>query len=123
MEFSRTKLRVVQNIGLMDRGVRVLVGILLLVGGVVSMVMIDANIWAPYAMLLSIYPLLTSGLGWDPLYAMFGARTCSVESGRNQCGTLPYEVDASLGNKPIPDTEHDHSLYGSQHAPKNKTSG
>jgi hypothetical protein len=120
MEFIRTKLRVVQNIGLMDRGVRLLIGILLLGGGVMSMYMIDENSWAPYAMLLSIYPLLTSGLGWDPLYTMFGFRTCTVESGRNQCGTLPYEVDARLGNKPIPDAEHDHSLTGSQHAPQTK---
>ncbi|MCC6208385.1 MAG: DUF2892 domain-containing protein [Gammaproteobacteria bacterium] len=117
MEFFRTKLRVVQNIGLMDRGVRVLAGIVLLGGGFISMVMIDANNWGPYAMLISIYPFLTSGIGWDPLYAMFGTRTCTLESGRNQCGTLPYEVDAKLGNKPIPDVKHDHSLYGSNHAP------
>ncbi len=118
MERIRNRLGVVYNIGLFDRVVRFVVGFALLVAGSIGMSMSPAiTTWEATAILVSVYPVLTAILGWDPLYAMFGARTCSLEGGRNQCGTLPYEIDAAMGNDPEPDKgfEYDHSLNGSHH--------
>ncbi len=118
MERIRNRLGVVQNIGLLDRLVRFIVGFALLAGGAVGMSMTPTiTTWEALAILFSVYPVLTSILGWDPAYAMFGARTCSLEGGRNQCGTLPYEIDAALGRDPEPDRgfEYDHSLSASHH--------
>jgi hypothetical protein len=118
MEKVRTKLNVVQNMGLMDRMVRVSIGTALIAGGIVSMHNNVMLTWEPYAILISCYPLLTCILGWDPVYEMFEARTCSLEAGRNECGTLPFEIDAALGHKPLPDRDFDHSLYGAHHEPQ-----
>jgi hypothetical protein len=121
MERIKSRLSVVQNLGLVDRMMRVFIGTALLAGGIVSMFSNATLTWEPYAMLISIYPLLTCILGWDPVYASFGARTCSLEGGRNACGTFPFEVDAAVaGNKLVPDTDYDHSLYGSHHEPERK---
>ena len=118
MERIRNRLGVVYNIGLFDRVARFIVGFALLVAGSIGMSMSPAiTTWEATAILVSVYPVLTAILGWDPLYALFGARTCSLEGGRNQCGTLPYEIDAAMGNDPEPDKgfEYDHSLSGSHH--------
>jgi len=48
---------------------------------------------------ISVYTLLTATLGWDPLYALLHIRSGS-RTGRNQCGTLPYQVKAILGRAP-----------------------
>jgi hypothetical protein len=121
MERVRTKLSVVQNLGLADRMVRVFIGTALLAGGVVSMFSNAVLTWEPYAMLISIYPLMTCLLGWDPLYATVDARTCSLEGGRNACGTFPYEVDAVvMGDKLVPHKDYDHSLYDAHHEPGHK---
>lgn len=121
MERIKSRLSVVQNLGLADRMVRVFIGTALLAGGIVSMFNNAMLTWEPYAMLISIYPLLTCMLGWDPMYASFGARSCSLEGGRNACGTFPYEVDAAVaGSKLVPDTDYDHSLYNSHHEPESK---
>lgn len=117
MERVRAKLGVVHNLGLADRMVRIFVGTALMVGGIVSIFDNAILTWEPYAMLISIYPFLTCIVGWDPLYAAFETRTCSLEGGRNACGTFPYEVDAALGHEPIPDVDYHHSLIGAKHEP------
>ncbi|MFQ5469867.1 MAG: DUF2892 domain-containing protein [Gammaproteobacteria bacterium] len=121
MERLRGDLPVVQNIGLADRLIRFFGGGALLIWGALSMVIYDAVTLASVgAILLAIYPLMTTVMGWDPIYQIFGTRSCSLEGGRNQCGTLPYEVDSALGHDPKPDRdyEYDHSLTGSHHEPK-----
>lgn len=109
------KIAPVQNIGLTDRMVRFFGGGVLMAVG--SLWLLDGgyNNLAVGAILLSIYPLMTTIMGWDPFYQLFGARSCSLEASRNACGTFPFEVDSAMGHKPRPKRDFDHSLAGSQH--------
>ena len=124
MQSIREKMGAVYNIGLADRSVRFIVGFALLGAGAIGMTLTPTiTTLEAVAVIVSIYPLMTSMLGWDPFYSLFGARTCSLEGGRNQCGTFPYEVDAALGHDPEPDKgfEYDHSLSGSHHQRQGST--
>lgn len=107
----------VENIGLVDRMVRFFAGGALMVFGVYSALTTSHDVVSAAAILLAVYPLMTAMLGWDPFYNLIGGRSCNLVGGRNQCGTLPYEVDAALGHNPHPDEgyEYDHSLVGSHH--------
>jgi hypothetical protein len=97
--------------------VRFFGGGLLLAWGLISIALNGQSLGAAIAVLLAVYPLMTTAMGWDPFYALFGARSCSVEGGRNQCGTFPYQVDSALGNEPRPRKGHgyDRSLAGAVH--------
>lgn len=110
------KLGVVHNVGLFDRVLRVVIGALLLGGAVIHLQMggVSVSPWHALAGLVSIYPFLTGIFGWDPIYSVMQVRTCGL-TGRNQCGTFPYEVDAALGRNPKPERDFDHSLTGSHH--------
>jgi hypothetical protein len=102
MERQNTNLNTpAQNIGLTDRITRFFVGGALLAIGALLLVEQGVTGSAVGIMLSAIYPLMTTMMGWDPLYQITGAKTCNLD-GRNACGTFPYEVDAALGNKPIP---------------------
>jgi hypothetical protein len=108
----------IQNLGLADRFIRFFGGGALLAIGVVTLTIAEiASIWSAVAILLSVYPLMTTVMGWDPFYQMMGTRTCSVEEGRTQCGTFPYEMDAALGHNPHPEEgyEYDRSLGAAHH--------
>jgi hypothetical protein len=109
-------LGVVQNIGLVDRVVRFIVGVLMI--AIPSFLLLNGNaesMWyLYYSCLIAVYPLTTSVFGIDPLYWALSYRSCGG-SERNQCGTFPYEVDAALGHNPIPDSEIEHSLELSHH--------
>ncbi len=111
-----------ENIGLVDRMVRFFGGGALMAFGVMSALLSGHDVISAIAILLAVYPLMTTVMGWDPIYQLLGARTCALEGGRNQCGTLPYELDSALGNEPKPDHgyDYDHSLTGSQHTTKRK---
>lgn len=118
MKENKVTISVVQNIGLSDRMLRFFGGGALFAAGVLGMVVTGgSSLWSALAIILSIYPLMTTMMGWDPFYQIFGARTCSLEGGRNQCGTFPYEVDAALGHEPRPRTgqEYDRSLTAAHH--------
>jgi Inner membrane protein YgaP-like, transmembrane domain len=117
------KMAPAENIGLVDRMVRFFGGGALMTYGVISALLTGHTVVSAVAILLAVYPLMTTMMGWDPIYQLFGARTCSLEAGRHQCGTLPYEVDSALGHDPRPDEgyEYDHSLAGSHHDPARKT--
>jgi hypothetical protein len=111
----RKALGVPQNLGWLDRVIRLVLGCALLgVPWILLGKQTTVASWHSYAMILSIYPFLTGILGWDPIYSLFGAKTCGT-SERNPCGTLPYEVDAALGHHPIPDSDIEHSLKTSHH--------
>ena len=58
-------------------------------------------------LLLSEYPLLTSILGWDPLYLVIGSRSCSIEEKRESYCSLSLEVDTALFCKLAPDYSYD----------------
>ena len=114
-------IQVVQNIGLADRLIRFFGGGALLSWGSLSLVLGSTPVLATVAILLAVYPLMTTVMGWDPMYQLFGTRTCSLEGGRNQCGTFPYEMDAAIGHDPQPDTSYEHSLTSSRHVTKLKS--
>ena len=122
MSRIRGMIRPIENIGLVDRAVRFFGGGALMTYGVVQIILGGHDIVSAVAILLAVYPLMTTFMGWDPFYHLFDARSCSLAGGRNQCGTFPYEVDSALGHEPIPDQgfEYDHSLVGSHHEPRIK---
>ena len=122
MSRIRGKMAPTENIGLVDRMVRFFGGGALMTFGVLNALLTGHDVISAIAILLAVYPLMTTLMGWDPVYQLFGARTCSVEGGRNQCGTLPYELDSALGHEPKPDEgyEYDHSLAGSHSTAKRK---
>jgi len=112
------KLAPVQNIGITDRIARFFIGGAMLGIGAFFQVTIGTNIYDVGLMLLSIYPLMTTLMGWDPFYELFGSRTCSIDGGKNACGTFPYEVASALGDDLKAKEEYDHSLAGSIHKSK-----
>jgi len=106
------KSRVVQNTGFIDRIIRLIVGVALLGSSYYYAVHTGVRVeeFATYFFALSLYPIFTGMFGWDPLYALFHGRTCS-DTGRNQCGTLPYQWKAMMGHAPkYCDTDAEHSL-------------
>lgn len=109
-----TKLRTIQNLNIVDRFMRLLLGVTLLGLVIVTLKEGDSFGWNIYIMLGAIYPLMTAIMGWDPLYAVLGIRSCNKE-GCLACGTFPFQLDAAFGNKPIPSIDHDHSLNSSSH--------
>lgn len=116
MKAVAMRLGVVQNVGLLDRGLRLVLGAFLLGAPAMHLVMYGGVFtwWHGLSMLLSVYPGMTGWLGWDPLYQGIHYKTCD-SSDRNRCGTLPYQVDAALGNNPVPENDYDHSIAGSHH--------
>lgn len=106
-----------QNLGLWDRTIRVLIGCALIGVPFVELLQPGASVawWHGPSMLVAIYPSLTGILGTDPLMKLFGVKTCNM-TGRNQCGSYPYQVDAFLGRKPIPEQHLEHELSHSHHA-------
>ena len=116
MDTMTSGLEPIQNLGLIDRVVRAILATVFL-GGAIAHLMLYGTFITPVhglVMVLSIYPALTSIVGWDPFYQMIGGKSCGIGE-RNQCGTLPYEIDAALGHHPIPKNHSDHSLAGSHH--------
>ena len=103
---------VMQNMGLVDRLFRLGLGIAML-GFAFYFVAFTAGTsvwWEAYAMVVAIYPVLTGAMGWDPFYALFRVKSCSV-TGRNRCGTLPYEFRAMTGRAPeVCELDSEHSL-------------
>jgi hypothetical protein len=117
METLRTRLGVIQNLSLLDRSLRWVLTVALLAVPAVHVVFYGEVLgwWHGLSLLLSVYPGLTAFWGWDPFYEAAGYKTCDL-SDRNQCGTLPFQIDAALGHHPIPDKDFDHSLAGSHHS-------
>ena len=116
MSYSQHTLGVIQNLGWLDRVLRFTVGAALLAMPCFLIVtgIMDVTWYLVGAMLLSVYPLLTSVIGIDQIYNFFHVKSCGG-SDRNQCGTFPYEIDSALGNNPIPDSDVEHSLEHSHH--------
>lgn len=116
MKQLRARLGVIQNLGWLDRVIRIAVGTAMLAYPVYQIATSETveHSWMIYSMLISIYPFFTAILGYDPIYAQFVVRTCDT-SERNPCGTFPYEVDAALGHRPIPKSNVERSLENSRH--------
>jgi len=58
-------------------------------------------------LLLSEYPLMTSILGWDPIYQIIGSRLCSIFKRYDLYNSLPLEADSALYCKLAPDHIYD----------------
>lgn len=116
MKTIAAELTAIQNLGLSDRMIRLIFSAVFLASPAYHLALFDAHFALQHGvlMLLSIYPGLTAFLGWDPFYQMAYTKSCGATE-RNQCGTLPYQVDAALGHHPIPNDDWDHSLAGSHH--------
>ena len=76
MKALREKLAIQENMGVIDRSMRVLAGSLLTVPIIVAMANVDPIGWQLYATLFAFYLLLTGMMGWDPLYAILHGHTC-----------------------------------------------
>ena len=117
MDRLKGNMQDLHNIGLIDRAIRFFIGGALLFLGVLSAVLSGGvNVWHALAVLVSIYPLMTCMMGWDPVYQLIGLRT-GADRGRNVTGTLPYQIDAAMKHNPQPEEgyEYDHSLTGARH--------
>ena len=99
--------------GLFDRVGRFLVG-----GGILGYIVLYQGMahpgipftWQVILTAFSVYILITAMMGWAPLYSILGISSCS-SSGRNQCGTLPYQIKAFMGHAPkYCESESGHSL-------------
>jgi hypothetical protein len=117
---KESKVRVLQNLGWLDRVVRFIAGASV-IAVLVYLIIVkpDTPVWYHYAILVATIPILTGIIGWCPLYNILGLRSCGG-SGRNPCGTFPFEMDAALGHHPIPDSEIEHSLEHSHHERRGK---
>lgn len=105
----------IQNMGWFDRALRFVLGLGLIVAALVNLESSeDVGVYA-YLMIIAIYPMMTAILGWDPFYHLGHVKSCEI-SGRNVCGTFPFEVEAALGKKMECDEGYDCSLAGNRHA-------
>ena len=88
---------VVQNLGWIDRVLRVIAGVLFLA---VPISLLKEGqpyaTWYYYLILLSVVPMITGILGWCPFYAGFHMKSCDT-SKRNRCGTFTEEMKAAVG--------------------------
>jgi len=108
-----------QNIGAIDRAVRVILGFAMLGIPYFQLLQMGSTLqeWQALSMAFSVYPCLTGIMGYDPFYGLFSVKSCDT-SNRNQCGSFPYQVDALLGHNPVPEDDQEHSLLHSKHMKK-----
>ncbi len=67
------------NVGTIDRIIRALLGVILLIWG------IAASLW--WAIVVGIILLVTAGIRFCPLYRLFGISTCKPESAQTEEST------------------------------------
>jgi len=80
-----------QNIGLIDRTVRVIVGAAMI--SVWFFYPIETvNLWFAALPLLGVLPLLSGILGWCPTYAMFHTKSCGMDKS-NSCGPITDQLE------------------------------
>lgn len=62
-----------KNIGSIDRVIRIIVGVALIVSAI-------TGVLAPWGW-IGVVPLATALIGWCPPYAIFGLSTCKTKTG------------------------------------------
>ena len=65
------------NVGGIDRSLRILAGIAIIAAGIFYQ-----NYWAA----IGLVPLVTGAIGWCPAYRLFGLSSCDS---KGHCGTQP----------------------------------
>lgn len=95
-----------ENIGLLDRVARLVIGGALLGVGLFYLALTPGMLTTAgvdhlllFGIGISVYPILTAVLGVDPVYHHFGIRS-GGDTGFNQCGSFPYQLKAALGRAP-----------------------
>jgi hypothetical protein len=81
---------VLQNLSAIDRGMRIIIGSAL----VSTSLFIDItamNLSLALLPLVGSIVALSGVLGWCPVYAVFGTKSCGVDN-HNRCGTLPFQI-------------------------------
>lgn len=98
----RDRIPVQENMGLTDRMVRFVIGVLLTAPVIYAVFEFEAVTWEFFTSIAACYLLLTAMLGWDPFYAMFNRKTCDVAGG-TACGSIPYQIKDAKGEHPVQD--------------------
>ena len=113
MHTLHKQLGAVQNLGWLDRSVRLIVGAALI--AIVLMELGKGNTlgWQAYLPIIAIYPLLSGIVGWDPLYATGHVKSCDTSS-HNKCGTYLFEVESAMGKDVECNDGYDCSLSGNE---------
>lgn len=115
--------RTIENMGLFDRVVRFLVG-----GSILGYLVLYHGMqypaitfgWQLVLTAVAVYAIITAMMGWAPLYSILGIRSCN-STGRNQCGSLPYQIKALMGHAPkYCDSDSEHSLESCHEDPQER---
>src|SRR3569833_645809 len=82
-----------ENLGVIDRTLRLLFGFSLIVSLIVNINVFSTAIMSglPFAVVAMFYLLLTSMMGWDPFNALVSKKSCGG-SGWNSCGSYPHQL-------------------------------
>jgi hypothetical protein len=115
--YARAHYYVHQNLGLIDRILRMAIGVFLIAVPYVELTSPGASAawWHGLSMAIAVYFCLTGAMGTDGVLKVLNVKTCDT-SNRNQCGSLPFQIDAMLGNDPKPEDHTEHTLLHSHHA-------
>lgn len=109
MKAMRQKIDAVQNLGWIDRSLRMIIGWAIIAVAYADLSQGAMVGWHSYALVVSVYPILTALIGWDPLYSTKNLKSCDT-SQHNQCGTFPFEIKSALGLQPSCRADSDCSL-------------
>ena len=113
METLRHNFSPVQNLGWLDRTLRVIIGFALVAAVLLYAQQGNSLGGLAYLPIIAIYPLITGMLGWDPFYASGHVKSCDTSS-HNKCGTFPFEVESAMGKDVKCDDGYDCSLSGNE---------
>ena len=113
MDTSHQSLSAVQNLGWLDRIVRFVVGSTLIAIVLMELRQGSTLGWQAILPIIAIYPLLSSILGWDPLYATGHIKSCDT-SPHNKCGTYLFEIESAMGKDVACNDGYDCSLTGNE---------
>ncbi len=114
MLLAHKRLSAVQNLGWLDRTIRVVLGFALIAIAYFNLRQGVTLGWYAYLPILGLYPLFTGMFGWDPFYAAIHVKTCDTSS-HNQCGTYPYEIESATGKDVHCADGYDCSVPGDEH--------
>ncbi len=103
----------VQNLGWLDRTVRLIVGAALMAVALLEVGQGSPLGWQAYLPIIAAYPLFSGLFGWDPLYAAGHIKSCDTSS-HNKCGTYPFEVESAMGKDVTCNDDYDCSLSGNE---------
>jgi hypothetical protein len=90
LDKSLQHFQVLQNISAIDRLSRIVIG-MAMIGIWLFSPMQTVSVWTALLPLTGALVALSGILGWCPVYALFGTRSCGTDA-HNACGTLPFQL-------------------------------